>query len=534
MPEQIKEFLNRIKEFWEKLDRRHKVWILSAFILVVATVAIVFFLLNRIQYEKLYKFEDTQTAKQAIEILSEEGIEYKLNDDNVTVSVNAKKKQDALLALTDSEIMSETEFSIQDLLNNDISTTSTDKILKNHLYMQSSLAAKIKKIDGVVDASVLYFPTDSGTGILKDEREISCSVMIDVNSQFDAENSPLSIATYVAYAIGNETTDKIKIIDQTGNLLFGGEEPSEEEAGLDKNITYKKTVEKWYQDKLFELAIKNGYSDAEIVTSLDINLDKTSILYTEYIAGENLEQGLYSTYQQISSENTGTSGDVPGSDSNDETDYYIKTGGSGNSAYEETNITYTPSTRVTETMKEWGVINNPNSSMAITLTNVVTRTEKELKTLGLLDGVKFEEYVLNNSDREAVEVPQELYQLFSDASGIPVANISITSYMQPNFVGNDTGAIDWTFYSELVIFILILSLLGFILFRTLRPEAVLEAEPELSVERLLATTKENQTLEDIEFSDKSETRRLIEKFVDENPESVANLMRNWLNDDGWD
>ena len=42
-----------------------------------------------------------------------------------------------------------------------------------------------------------------------------------------------------------------------------------------------------------------------------------------------------------------------------------------------------------------------------------------------------------------------------------------------------------------------------------------------------------QTLEDIEFSDKSATRQQIERFVDENPEEVALLLRNWLNDD-WD
>ena len=51
------------------------------------------------------------------------------------------------------------------------------------------------------------------------------------------------------------------------------------------------------------------------------------------------------------------------------------------------------------------------------------------------------------------------------------------------------------------------------------------------VEQLLATTKENQSLDDIEFSDKSETRKMIEKFVDENPEAAANLLRNWLNED---
>ena len=38
-------------------------------------------------------------------------------------------------------------------------------------------------------------------------------------------------------------------------------------------------------------------------------------------------------------------------------------------------------------------------------------------------------------------------------------------------------------------------------------------------------------VDDIDMQDKSETRKAIEKFVDENPEAVALLLRNWLNDD---
>ena len=57
-----------------------------------------------------------------------------------------------------------------------------------------------------------------------------------------------------------------------------------------------------------------------------------------------------------------------------------------------------------------------------------------------------------------------------------------------------------------------------------------EIEPELSVETLLETTKEAE-LEDIGMNEKSEARILIEKFVDENPEAVASLLRNWLSDE---
>ena len=66
-----------------------------------------------------------------------------------------------------------------------------------------------------------------------------------------------------------------------------------------------------------------------------------------------------------------------------------------------------------------------------------------------------------------------------------------------------------------------------------RKEKAPELEPELSVETLLQTTKENEeeNLEDIGFKEKSEARVLIEKFVEEKPEAVASLLRNWLNED---
>ena len=49
----------------------------------------------------------------------------------------------------------------------------------------------------------------------------------------------------------------------------------------------------------------------------------------------------------------------------------------------------------------------------------------------------------------------------------------------------------------------------------------------------LAFVKNQPSVDEIDMQEKSETRKAIEKFVDENPEAVALLLRNWLND-GWD
>ena len=48
---------------------------------------------------------------------------------------------------------------------------------------------------------------------------------------------------------------------------------------------------------------------------------------------------------------------------------------------------------------------------------------------------------------------------------------------------------------------------------------------------MLASKVENEPLEDIEYKDKTGAKEMIENFVTENPEAVAQLLRNWLNDD---
>ena len=86
---------------------------------------------------------------------------------------------------------------------------------------------------------------------------------------------------------------------------------------------------------------------------------------------------------------------------------------------------------------------------------------------------------------------------------------------------------------QIILAVLIFALLGYVVFRSTRKQKVEEPEPELSVDALLEATSDNEddNLEDIGYSEKSETRKLIEKFVDENPDAAALLLRNWLNDE---
>jgi flagellar M-ring protein FliF len=148
----------------------------------------------------------------------------------------------------------------------------------------------------------------------------------------------------------------------------------------------------------------------------------------------------------------------------------------------------------------------------------------------------WEEFQAANADTIPMDVDQTIIDNIAAGTGISADNISVIAYQRPWFTDKDNGNIlsNVTFWLQILLAAVILGILVFVVIRSAVPLTVNETEPELSVEEMLATTREKQpSVEDIDMQEKSETRKAIEKFVDENPEAVALLLRNWLNE-GWD
>ena len=250
-----------------------------------------------------------------------------------------------------------------------------------------------------------------------------------------------------------------------------------------------------------------------------------------YIPAEGGEQGYFATQSTYSASGSGVDGDIPGTDSNDETDYYMTSGTGGNYTVDSFDATYVLGERIVNTVYSSGTVNAENSSISVVATRLIERTEAELELLGLLEDITYEAYKLLNSAPVKLAVDQDWVKMVAYNTGIAEDNIHITAYEQFTFIDTVEEPLNWTLILEIALAVLLLAFLLYVVFRGMAPVEVTEMEPELSVEQLLATTKENQTLEEVEFSERSETRVMIEKFFEENPEAVALLLRNWLNED---
>lgn len=541
MAEKLKEIPEKLLEFWNKYSTKHKAIFISVVASIFIAMGILVFVLTRTSYTHLITLADESSVTQLRELLESENIPYKTQkkSNGYEITVDEKKATDAMILMGDNEIVDTQDGSDMDwetALENSIDTTESEKNKKYTLAYQNDLRVFIKKMDGIKDAWVsVNAPDDDGT-IFAENQDTSVAVMLDLEEDMttaDGTKIAHSLANYLKTSVGNQDTSKITIVDSNSNLLFDGSSADTLSGNASSTAEFQETLRAVIKNDLKQMLLKNNYNEVEIgASNLQFNMDQVSSLYTEYSTPEGQEQGPYSSsYEYESSGNSG-SGGIPGTDPNsNDMDYMIENGNGTETSTTLNKYEYDVNKKETTRVEAVGALKAADSSIAIVLKRYTVYDEARMQKNGELEGTDFDTFQSENNVATVENVDDTVIDLIAKATGISEANISVIAYNQPIFNEAETQPVEYANYIMIILAVLIVALLIFVIFKGTAPIEVTELEPELSVEQLLATTKENQSLEDIEFGEKSETRRMIEKFVDENPEAVAQLLRNWINDD---
>lgn len=526
----------RFLEFWNKYTSKQKTIIISVLAAVIFTLAALIWLVNRTNYVTLATFETTADAAQARGYLEESGknFNYRLSNDALIISIDEKQLSEARLVLGENGVSEIAQEDHSLLFDNTFTTTDSERQLKAKIDLQNSIATDIRSIEGVKSVAVRIYLPDNNRTLFEDEKESSASIMLTTKMDLEPE-SVEGIAEYVANALGNKNTNNIRIVDQTGQLLFEGGDNSPNSVNANSKI--RNEVISSIENNIRSLLVSSVYDDAQVMTNLDIQLDETVIEKTEYDTFQDGATGPKNSYYLYNAQNVDGVGGVVGTDANDEdiASYNLLENPYGNSQIQVIRESYDTDKTVTTTKKAIGAVNPANSSVSIVLTQYIEYDEELMKKQGLLDGTTFEKFQAENSETVQVEVDESMYNVVSNATGIKTNKITIIAYQVPLFYPKEKASFQTSSnILQIVLVVLIVALLIFVVLKGMRPAEVTELEPELSVEELLATTKENQSLEEIELNEKTATRQRIEKFVEENPDAVAQLLRNWLNDDEWE
>lgn len=534
MPEQVQKYLTKIKEFWDKFDAKQKKIFISGLAVVVVAIGILIFVMTRTEYETLIACSTAQEAAEVKSLLdANSDIEYRITGNNKVFEVVSEDYQDAFYLLVENDVPS-TGYTWEDLTSgNSWSTTNSERKYQEKLLKESKIETILKMYEYIKNARVELSIPEESYSVLSSDEETTANVTLELSSSLPSGVGE-TLAKTIAYMVGNETTDHIVIMDTKMNVIFSGRTGSSTGSYevTDQNKTTAQ-MEESLSNKLNTLLLSVGpYDVATVVPTLVVDYSVTNTQKITYSIPEDREEGYKTEYYYTYTEGSYTGGEVgaASNDSEEGTDYELNDGGT--SSYSETiQELYALNEVVEQIQGESGVIQLENSSLAISLTIYKAYDEDVLRSKGALDDITFEQYKEDHEAIVAVEVPDDLYDFLEAASGIPSDNIKIMINQIPFFIGSVEESFNWVRYVPLLVLAIIVGLLAFVVYRSTKAVEVTEMEPELSVEALLEATKQ-QPLEDIDFMEKSEARKVIERFVDENPEAVAVLLRNWL-DNGW-
>lgn len=526
-----KKFYERIKEWWNKFQPKQKTLIICVGVGVVIAISILIAVLARKQYESLVVCESTKEASQIKELLEGEGLDYKVSSDGLSFQILNTQVSDANLLLGANNIPT-SAYTLDDVLDGSFSTTEADKQKRYRLYLESQMEDDLESYAAVSTATVqLTIPEDNGT-LIAQNLETYASVLLEiVDGASFTEESAAAMARFVATALGNDTTDNVTITDVNGTIWFPVEDTYASIEKADTMMMLKQEAESLIKNEVRKVLLgTNEFTQIEVATNVSMDFSQTEITEHNYTPAEGQEQGVLSHEEVYQSNAKDTTGGVPGTDSNSETDYMIDSSTSTDSSTYERKSDYLPNEKITTTKMPTGKIVYNDSSVSVAAVRYKILREEDAQIQGLLDGITWEEYKLANDVRTKLEVDEDLVSVVATATGIPSKNVTFVAYEEMQFIDAAEEEVSYKDIIQIVLIIIILGLLGFVVFMSLRTKKEVEEEEEISVEDLLQSTQQEE-LENIELEQKSEARKLIENFVEENPEAVATLLRNWLDED---
>ena len=535
MADRLKEILGKLLEWWNKFTARQRTVIVSLSGVVIFTLAIIIFVFTRPNYVEIADCETTAEAAKIVDILENAGVTHRESANGLTIEVLKNQQSIASLAMGSAGYVPK-GVSYSDFVDTSMSTTATDRenMYTDYLAARLELAlSAISSVDNVI--ANLHIPPQTGT-LMSQQEDSSAYIQLTVKSgAIVSSANATAMARAAATFLGSSNTANITIIDQDGNILFaGGDDYSV--GGVASSIAeLQSQAESMLSSQMKRVLYGTGqFNMIEVVGHLDVNYDEYEKTIKEYYANPGYEQGLWAERNEYNETSTGGVSGIPGTDSNNEssnTTYVNPDNSYSESEISEIGTKYLPNELAEHFLRAPGSINYDSSSIAISLITYRDYYEENVKRQGLLEDISWEEFKNNNGTDTRMEIDADYYALAANATGVSQDRITIIAYVHPVFHDKEGWTeSDTSTAISVGMILLILGLLAFVVLRSMRARRAEEQEEELSVESMLQSTADTG-LEDLDVETKSDIRILVEKFVDENPQAAANLLRNWLNED---
>lgn len=325
MNEQLKKYIDPIKNFWGKLTKKSKRIIFIVLGGVVVISIVLSLLMNKTQYVVLYPGLDSDEATEVMTKIQNDGISCK--DDGGTIYVPSDK-EDSLRMELSNEGHPKTAPNY-DFFTNNVNTMTTDderKIIEKY-QLQQRLEAVIKTLDPINTAYVTITVPETSTYVWDENKEnATASVTLKLKTGKTLSAKQVSgIRNLVATSVPNLSAENVSITDSSGEALTSDSSDASGETQMDLS-EFKLKIEKQYEDNIEKkiadlLSPTYGEKNISVSVKSQMDLDKKVQDIITYKPTTSDNKGIPSKSQETHEETKDTSsgGGVAGTQSNSDT-----------------------------------------------------------------------------------------------------------------------------------------------------------------------------------------------------------------------
>ena len=543
--------LTQLREYFEKTSRRDKIRLVVIALVIVALAIVAVILLSRTKYEVLLDAQTASDAGEVLQALEDMGISTRIEGTRVLVPEDKVDELKAKLSAQNVIGITDTDLSILESASG-FSITDAQQQKLFEAQRASEIRSAILTSDRIQNCRVIVnFGKTSPFLNPQATRDATCSVMLTIRggvtlTRQEAQN----IAGYVMASIPGIRYENIGIIDSNLNA-YPVSEPDDiqsDEETFGAEMRTRIELESLFRQQLESGAEQIivpifGISNVKVTATVWLNFDKIveeSVVFDPPVPGEL--DGIIRSSSEVWERwrRDAAAQGIPGTDTN----------GMGVVEYPYGDLS------------DGDLYGRSLIEKNYEINETRTLIERERGKVDFLSIA-----VVVNSDAVNDDYTEDIADLISRGMGIAIENVAVKGmpFSRPDTPDDDAEAArlkeeeermrQRELYATIIMWAVIL-LLGLALMLLIRsivkilhppPLPPLQPEPLLAEGGVVGMgidystddydddftdmTEDGYDEEEIELNKKSTGLEQIERFIDRDPASVTQLLRNWLADE---
>lgn len=353
MKDQAEKLVKSFTQFWEAQDKKRRIAYIAIIVCIILAAVIITAILNKKDYVVLYEGLETQEASEMVSLI--EGMGYEARLSNGTITVLSGTENTIAIQLAQQEYP-KSGLNYPNLINK-LGMTTTDKqtMIYNRIDVENRLSTLIGSMEGISKANVTLTDPELQDAVIPTLRQSpTASVMVYLDGIEKLSNKQIAgITLLVKCGWAGLTDENIAIIDNFGiPQIANAQDDFDVVLEETRKLALKTNLENNIKNKILELLIPAyGEDGVSVAVNMVLNFDPRVYENTDYRPEDNTNAGvLQHADAQDASGNTTVDGGIVGLERNAD-DTYPTGDTDGAGAWTDNSVS---NTYLVDTYKEQG------------------------------------------------------------------------------------------------------------------------------------------------------------------------------------